>query len=350
MPREWVLRRSSPDECFERFKYDGRVMMSEYAKELISQRAQVAQDQAGRRIDQVAARLFPDYSRAMLQTWMKTGELTINGERCKPKDMARAGAWLVLETKLHSADCWSAEEIPLSIVHEDEDLLVINKQAGLVVHPAAGHRSGTLANGLLHHCPALEYLPRAGVVHRLDKDTTGLMVVAKNLKSHHALIKQLHSRSVSRRYEAVVQGVMTAGGTVSAPLARHPVQRIKRAVSPNGQEAITHYRVVSRYSAHTHIRVDLETGRTHQIRVHMAHLKYPIVGDPLYGGRFRVPPNCGLALSSLLEKFRRQALHASELKLVHPTSKLECRWKTPLPDDFVALLNLLHRSEGGKKA
>ena len=223
---------------------------------------------------------------------------------------------------------------------------MLDKQAELVVHPAAGHHEGTLVNGLLHYCPTLESLPRAGIVHRLDKDTTGLMVVAKNLKSHHALVKQLQSRSVSRQYEAVVQGVMTAGGTVSAPLARHPMHRIKRAVSADGQEAITHYRVVQRYAAHTHIRVNLETGRTHQIRVHMAHLKYPIVGDPLYGGRYRVPPNCAEELAGALETFKRQALHASELKLLHPATKLECRWEARLPDDFAGLLSLLHQDAG----
>ena len=321
-------------------------MVPKFEKGSISLKVQVTDDQAGHRIDQVAARLFPDYSRARLQSWMKTGELTVNGERCKPREPASAGSWLVLDVTLQSAENWAAEDIPLNIVYEDEELLVLDKQSELVVHPAAGHRQGTLVNGLLHHCPALESLPRAGIVHRLDKDTTGLMVVAKNLKSHHALVKQLQSRSVSRQYEAVVQGVMTAGGTVSAPLARHPVHRIKRAVSADGQEAITHYRVVQRYAAHTHIRVNLETGRTHQIRVHMAHLKYPIVGDPLYGGRYRVPRNCAEELSGALETFKRQALHASELKLLHPATELECRWEARLPDDFADLLNLLHQDAG----
>ena len=321
-------------------------MVPEHEKESISLKAQVTDEQAGHRIDQVASRLFPDYSRARLQAWMKTGELTVNGQRCKPRESALAGSWLVLDATLQSAENWAAEEMPLSIVYEDEELLVLDKQAELVVHPAAGHHQGTLVNGLLHYCPTLESLPRAGIVHRLDKDTTGLMVVAKNLKSHHALVKQLQSRSVSRQYEAVVQGVMTAGGTISAPLARHPVHRIKRAVSAGGQEAITHYRVVQRYAAHTHIRVNLETGRTHQIRVHMAHLKYPIVGDPLYGGRYRIPPNCAEELTGALETFKRQALHASELKLLHPATKLECRWEARLPDDFAGLLSLLHQDAG----
>ena len=321
-------------------------MVPEHEKESISLKAQVTDEQAGHRIDQVAARLFPDYSRARLQAWMKTGELTVNGQRCKPRESALAGSWLVLDATLQSAENWAAEAMPLSIVYEDEELLVIDKQAELVVHPAAGHHQGTLVNGLLHYCPTLESLPRAGIVHRLDKDTTGLMVVAKNLKSHHALVKQLQSRSVSRQYEAVVQGVMTAGGTISAPLARHPVHRIKRAVSAGGQEAITHYRVVQRYAAHTHIRVNLETGRTHQIRVHMAHLKYPIVGDPLYGGRYRIPPNGAEELTGALETFKRQALHASELKLLHPATKLECRWEARLPDDFAGLLGLLHQDAG----
>ena len=307
----------------------------------ISLSAEVTAALAGNRLDQIAAQLFPDYSRARLQAWIKTGQLTLDGKKCRPRDTARAGAMLVLEAELEAVEDWIPEEMPLNVVFEDADLLVIDKPADLVVHPAAGHRQGTLVNGLLYYCPALEAVPRAGIVHRLDKDTTGLLVVAKNLKSHNGLVQQLQARSISRQYQAVVQGVMTAGGTVDAPLGRHPVHRIKRAVVENGQEAVTHYRVLTRFRAHTHIQVNLETGRTHQIRVHMAHLKYPIVGDPLYNSRLQLPSASSDELKQVLQDFRRQALHASQLSLLHPVSGEDCCWSSALPDDFSELLQAL---------
>jgi 23S rRNA pseudouridine1911/1915/1917 synthase len=248
---------------------------------------------------------------------------------------------LLLEVEPEPVEDWIAQEMQLQLVYEDADLLVINKPADLVVHPAAGHRQGTLVNGLLHYCPALESVPRAGIVHRLDKDTTGLLVVAKNLRSHNGLVQQLQARTISRQYQAVVQGVMTAGGTVSEPLGRHPVNRIKRAVVRNGQEAVTNYRVLKRFRAHTHIQVNLETGRTHQIRVHMAHLKYPIVGDPLYNSRLQVPSASSELLKQVLADFRRQALHAWKLSLMHPLSGKECNWESTLPSDFETLLKSL---------
>ena len=315
--------------------------MSKAESQLISLSAEVTHSLAGNRLDQIAAQLFPDYSRARLQEWIKQGKLTLDGQHCRPRDTAAAGAMLLLEVEPEPVEDWIAQEMPLQVVYEDADLLVINKPADLVVHPAAGHRQGTLVNGLLHYCPALESVPRAGIVHRLDKDTTGLLVVAKNLRSHNGLVQQLQARTISRQYQAVVQGVMTAGGTVSEPLGRHPVNRIKRAVVRNGQEAVTHYRVLKRFRAHTHIQVNLETGRTHQIRVHMAHLKYPIVGDPLYNSRLQVPSASSEALKQVLLDFRRQALHAWKLSLIHPLSGKECSWESTLPSDFEILLQSL---------
>jgi 23S rRNA pseudouridine1911/1915/1917 synthase len=236
-------------------------------------------------------------------------------------------------------DSWRAQPIALDIVHEDDDLLIINKPAGLVVHPAAGHAEGTLLNALLHHCPTLDTVPRAGIVHRLDKDTTGLMAVAKNLTAQANLVAQLQARTVHREYEAVAIGVMTGGGTVDAPLGRHPRDRKRQAVLSNGGKlAVTHYRVMRRFRAHTHIVCLLETGRTHQIRVHMAHIHHPLLGDPVYGGRFRIPAGMDPALVTLLREFPRQALHARRLELEHPRSGEHLQWQAPLPADMQELL------------
>jgi 23S rRNA pseudouridine1911/1915/1917 synthase len=233
----------------------------------------------------------------------------------------------------------------LEIVHEDDELLVLNKPAGLVVHPAAGHGDGTLLNALLHHHPALELLPRAGIVHRLDKETTGLMVVAKTLPAQTALVAQLQARNVHREYEAVVVGLPTGGGRVDAPIGRHPRDRqrmaVVRAESPSGKPAVTHYRLIQRFRAHTHLRCLLETGRTHQIRVHMAHINHPLVGDPVYGGRFRIPAGMAAERVEALRSFPRQALHARRLALAHPRTGEEVQWEAPLPADMEALLAML---------
>jgi 23S rRNA pseudouridine1911/1915/1917 synthase len=233
---------------------------------------------------------------------------------------------------------WRPQSLPLDIVYEDDSVLVINKPAGLVVHPGAGNVDGTLSNALLHHAPELETVPRAGIVHRIDKDTSGLLVVARNLAAQKSLVEQLQARAFDREYEALTQGVMTAGGTVDAPIGRHPVNRLRQAVVPNGKEAITHYRVLEKFRAHTHIRVKLETGRTHQIRVHMAHIHYPLVGDPVYGGRLRIPAGATAELEAALRGFRRQALHAALLGFVHPRSGEFMSWQAPLPEDMVQLL------------
>lgn len=310
--------------------------------QLIEQQAEITAELTGKRLDQAAAELFPDFSRAKLQEWLKEGSLTRNGEQVKPKDKAMMGDVLRLQAEQQVQVNDEAQDIQLDIVYEDASLLVLNKQAGLVVHPAAGHADGTLLNALLFHCPSLEDLPRAGIVHRLDKDTSGLMVVAKTLKAQAALVEQLQDRSMGREYDAVTLGKMTTGGKVDAPIGRHPKDRKRQAVVVSGgKPAVTHYRVVQRYRAHTHVRCKLETGRTHQIRVHLAHIKHPLVGDPLYGGRLKLPAGASEEVKLFLRQFPRQALHARSLTLVHPETGEKMNWTVPLPEDFEMLLTLL---------
>ncbi|ARN72820.1 23S rRNA pseudouridine(1911/1915/1917) synthase RluD [Oceanicoccus sagamiensis] len=314
--------------------------------ETIELESAVTEELSGSRFDQIAAQLFPDYSRARLQLWIKSGELTVNGETKKTREKLLSGDLLVLKAEVENEERWEAEDIDLDIVYEDEALLVINKPAGLVVHPAAGHASGTLLNALLAHDPNIASVPRAGIVHRLDKDTSGLMVVAKTLAAQNHLVNQLQARTVSREYEAVVFGSMTGGGKVEADIGRHPKQRVKMAVvTLGGKEAITHYRLLKRFANHCHIRCMLETGRTHQIRVHMAHIKHPLVGDPLYAGRPRLPKGASEDLINGLRGFSRQALHARRLSLVHPLTDEEISWEVPLVEDMVELLALLERED-----
>ncbi len=311
----------------------------------ISLQALVTPALDGARLDLAAATLFPAYSRGRLQQWIKEGGLLVNGRQLRGKDRINAGDALVLETELAQEEIHEPEAIALDIVHEDDDVIVLNKPVNTVVHPAAGNRTGTLLNALLHHCPALREIPRAGIVHRLDKDTTGLLVVAKTLQAHRQLVKQLQRREVDREYEAIVIGVMTGGGTVDLPLGRHPVHRQKRAVIENGKEAVTHYRVLNRFHAHTHILVKLETGRTHQIRVHMSHIRYPLVGDPMYGGRLQIPRGCSNAQADALKQFRRQALHARRLGFEHPSTGEYMSWEAELPADMQALLAVLQADQ-----
>lgn len=305
--------------------------------------AQVTPECGGQRLDQVAARLFPSHSRSRLQGWIKDGNLTVDGRQVRPRDTVYTDELLELDAELEVQGDWLPQAIDLDIVYEDHALLVINKPAGLVVHPAAGHHDGTLLNALLHHAPELAKVPRAGIVHRLDKDTTGLMVVAKTLEAQTDLVIQLQNRTVTREYECVVVGVMTAGGKVDQPIARHGNNRQKMAVVAGGKEAVSHYRVISRFRAHTHVKVKLETGRTHQIRVHMSHINYPLVGDPTYGGRLRIPPGATQELIAMLREFPRQALHARRLELEHPDDNRPMRWEAPLPADMQALLALLRQ-------
>ncbi|UAW99079.1 23S rRNA pseudouridine(1911/1915/1917) synthase RluD [Halopseudomonas nanhaiensis] len=307
--------------------------------------AQVAPESGGQRLDQVAAQLFPDFSRSRLQTWIKDGSLKVDGKSVRTRDTVYGGEQLELDAERETQGDWQPEAIELNIVYEDHALLVINKPAGLVVHPAAGHQDGTLLNALLHHAPELAKVPRAGIVHRLDKDTTGLMVVAKTLEAQNALVNQLQARTVTREYECVVVGVMTAGGKVDQPIARHGSNRQKMAVVAGGKDAVSHYRVISRFRAHTHVKVKLETGRTHQIRVHMSHINFPLVGDQTYGGRLRIPPGASQSLIRMLREFPRQALHARRLELEHPDDGRAMRWESPLPEDMRQLLAML-RDDG----
>ncbi|MDY1198881.1 23S rRNA pseudouridine(1911/1915/1917) synthase [Pseudomonas aeruginosa] len=311
--------------------------------DMIQRAAEVPFELGGQRLDQIAAQLFPEHSRSRLAGWIKDGRLTVDGAVLRPRDIVHSGAQLVLEAEQEAQGEWLAQDIELEIVYEDEHILVIDKPAGLVVHPAAGHQNGTLLNALLYHVPDIANVPRAGIVHRLDKDTTGLMVVAKTLEAHTKLVAQLQARSVSRIYEAIVIGVITSGGTIDAPIGRHGVQRQKMAVVDAGKVAVSHYRVLERFRAHTHTRVKLETGRTHQIRVHMSHIGYPLVGDPVYGGRFRIPPVASQTLVQTLREFPRQALHARFLELDHPATGVRMKWESPLPEDFLWLLSLLRQ-------
>ena len=297
---------------------------------------------AGKRLDVVLAELFPDYSRSRLKIWIDQGNVLVNNAVVKPKYKVIGDETLQLTVqRIESEQNCEPEDISLDIVHQDEAIIVINKPAGLVVHQAAGHYSGTLQNALLYFDSALAEVPRAGIVPRLDKDTTGLMVVARNLSSHKYLVNRIQKHQVLREYQAIIYGVLTGGGMVDQPIGRHPRDRIKMAVRENGREAITHYRLLQRFREHSHIKVRLETGRTHQIRVHMSHLHHPIVGDPIYAGRHRVPAGAQAELVDYLQAFKRQALHAWRLSFLHPESGEEVTYEAPIPDDMQQLLSLL---------
>ncbi|MBK1672578.1 23S rRNA pseudouridine(1911/1915/1917) synthase [Ectothiorhodospira shaposhnikovii] len=303
--------------------------------------AEIPPELAGRRLDAVLARMFPEYSRSRIQQWIEEGAVKVAGERPRARQKTCGGEAVHIRAALDDRSQDVPEDLPLDLIHEDDHLLVINKPAGLVVHPAAGHPQGTLVNALLHHAPELAHLPRAGIVHRLDKETSGLLVVARTLASHTDLVRQLQARTVGREYLALVQGSLVSGGTVEAPIGRHPVDRKCMAVVTGGREAITHYRVEERFAAHTLLRVNLETGRTHQIRVHMAHLHHPLAGDPVYGGRLRLPAGLSDGAMATLRGFRRQALHATRLSLEHPDGTGSRSWAAALPDDMEMLLQAL---------
>jgi 23S rRNA pseudouridine1911/1915/1917 synthase len=298
---------------------------------------------AGRRFDQALAEMFPDYSRSRLTAWIKAGVVTLDGAVAPPRQLLRGGEQVRLEVELEAEVQLAPEAIALDIVYEDEYVLVLNKPAGLVVHPGAGNSAGTVLNALLHHDPALAELPRGGIVHRLDKDTSGLMVVAKTLAAHTALVDMLSRHDVERQYEAVVLGTLVAGGTVDAPIGRHMGDRLRQAVrdEEDGKHAVTHYRLRERFRAHSLIQCSLETGRTHQIRVHMAHINHPLVGDPLYGGGLRLPKGATPELIAALRSFRRQALHAERLAFEHPISHEPLSFSVERPADQQALIDAL---------
>jgi len=305
--------------------------------------AVIGNEQAGQRLDQALAALFSDYSRARLQQWIRQGNVLVDGQLRKPKDKVFSGDEVLLRASFEAQVPCAPEAIPLDLVYEDELLLVVNKPAGLVVHPAAGNPDGTLQNALLHHDPTLVDLPRAGIVHRLDKDTTGLMVVAKTVIAHKTLVEALQAREVKREYRALVVGRPTAGGTVDAPIGRHPSRRTKMAVVMSGKHAVTHYRIAERFRIHTLLAVHLETGRTHQIRVHMTHIHYPLVGDSVYGGRLKLPPAAHVYTRQMLQSFRRQALHAYRLGLTHPATGESMEWQADIPPDMQGLLDCLRQ-------
>ena len=303
--------------------------------------AVVPDSAAGRRFDAVLAELFPEFSRSRLSEWIKSGDALLDGETARPRDTLRGGetvqVQVVLETQTHAAP----QDIPLNVLYEDDQVLVIDKPAGLVVHPGAGNPDGTLVNALLFRDPNLAAVPRAGVVHRLDKDTSGVMVVARTLQAQTALVEQLSARDVHRQYLAVVVGALVSGGTADAPIDRHPRDRLKMAVRDDGRDAVTHYRLRERFRAHTALECRLETGRTHQIRVHMAHLKSPIIGDPLYGGALKLPKGATDTLVAELRGFKRQALHAETLEFLHPVSGEPVRASAPVPEDLQRLMSAL---------
>lgn len=304
---------------------------------------------AGLRLDQALARALPQYSRSRLQGWIEAGAVQVDGRRLRGRDKVLGGERVQIEARIEADEQIAAEALPLDVVFEDRALIVINKPAGLVVHPGAGNARHTLQNALLAFDTKLALVPRAGIVHRLDKDTSGLLVVARTPEVHMALVTAMSEREIERHYIALCTGVMTGGGTIDEPIGRHRSQRTRMTVRSDGRPAITHYRVLKRFRAHTLVRAELESGRTHQIRVHLAHIGYPLVGDPAYGGRRRLPAGCSPKLSAELIEFRRQALHAARLKLVHPSTGHEMEWEAPMPADLKRLVSAMEidQKEGG---
>lgn len=310
--------------------------------EIIKHKDIVPESCLGKRLDQAIAEMFPEYSRSRLKDWILAGSVSVNDiVTTKAREKMYGGESIAINAEIEAEERFEAQNIPLNIVYEDDDILVINKPAGFVVHPGAGNPDGTVLNALLHHCPQLEIVPRAGIVHRLDKDTTGLMVVAKTIAAQTNLVESLQAREITREYEAIASGVMTAGGVVDEPIGRHATKRTHMAVTFSGRPSVTHYRVMEKFRLHTRLRLRLETGRTHQIRVHMAHISHPLVGDPVYGGRPRPPKNATPDLLDMLRKFKRQALHAAMLSLYHPITGELMTWHADIPEDMHHLTELL---------
>ena len=312
--------------------------------EHVSLAANVPDLLVGKRLDQAIAEMFPDFSRMRLKDWILAGHVSVDGKVItKPRVKLIGGEDITIEAEIEEAVAYAPEDIPIDIVYEDEYILVVNKPTGLVVHPGAGNSDGTLLNALLFHYPEIVHVARAGIVHRLDKDTTGLMGVAKTVEAQTHLVTSLQARQITREYEAICTGTLTGGGMVDKPIGRHPTKRTHMAVNETGKDAITHYRIAEKYRAHTRLRLRLESGRTHQIRVHMAYLTHPLVGDPVYGGRAKPPKGCEKELLALLRNFGRQALHAAMLSLEHPITGELMEWHAPIPDDMVRLKECLRQ-------
>ena len=306
-----------------------------------AQQKTVPEELSGQRLDQALARMFPEYSRSRLKNWLLQGFITVDERAMRPRDAVIGGERVLLQPQPESSVTSGPEALDLDIIFEDEDCLVVNKRAGMVVHPGAGNLRGTLMNGLLHHVPELDQLPRAGIIHRLDKETSGLLIVGKTLQAHTALVRALAEREIARHYLAVCVGVLTGGGSINEPIGRHPVDRLRMSVQRDGKPAVTHYRVIERFAAHTYISVQLETGRTHQIRVHFAHRRHALVGDQTYGGRLAIPAGASDRLRDTLRQFRRQALHAEKLSFAHPRSGEKIELQLVPPADFADLLSAL---------
>ncbi len=320
--------------------------MSETTKNrTIALSAFVPEKLAGMRLDQVLAKLFQEHSRSRLQDWIKQGYVLVDQQQVNQRHKVLGGEEIKIEAEWLEQTHDESEAIPLNIIYEDDTIIIINKAAGLVTQPGAGNRTGTLLNALLHHDETLNLVPRAGIVHRLDKETTGLMVIAKTPESHTALVAAMQEREIKREYKALVKGKFTAGGTVHQPIGRDPKHRTRMAIVLTGKEAITHYRIDTKFQNYALLTCQLETGRTHQIRVHMAHIRHPIVGDPVYGGRLSLPKGCSENLANSLRKFKRQALHAFQLTLEHPSTGEEMSWQAELPEDFKQLIEILSNEE-----
>lgn len=307
----------------------------------------IPSEHADERLDQALAKLLPDYSRTQLKDWIDQGAILVNGKLQKGKFKVQGGEHISIDAKLKPTPQWIAEPIPLSIVHEDEAIIIINKPIGLVVHPGAGNASQTLLNALLHHAPALDALPRAGILHRIDKNTSGLLVIAKTAAALKKLTHELKHHQIQRGYQAIVYGDMISGGKVDAPISRHPLHRKRMAVVDTGKDAITHFRIEEKYRGFTRLSLQLETGRTHQIRVHMMHIHHPVVGDPVYGGRVQLTKGMSAELIALLRNFKRQALHAQTLGFIHPVTEQPVHFEAAIPDDMQTLIKAL--KEDAKK-
>ena len=305
----------------------------------------IPEELSGKRLDQALAILYPEHSRSRIQSWIKSGDVSVNQSHHKQRDEVNYGDVIEIDTELQSIDSYEAEEIELDIIYEDKDIIIINKPAGLVVHPGAGNPNHTLVNALLHFDNTLQAIPRAGVIHRLDKDTTGIMVVARTLESHTFLVDKLQKREIKREYQTVVCGQLISGGSIENKMGRHPVHRTKMAVTHSGKVATTHYKILKKFQHYTHLHVQLETGRTHQIRVHMSHIKHPIVGDPVYGNNKSFKKGIDPELRDIIGNFKRQALHAFSLELPHPSSTDKMKFTTELPDDINTLINALNKHD-----